>query len=236
MGKVLLVDDTPDFLDVLKKSLEAAGFEVATVGSGLEALAYIRGHAKQVDCVLADYMMPEMRGDELASIIKHKTGIPVIIMTGDTNLSLEQLFKCGISGILNKPFDSKDFIEFLKNNDLHIENEQLKQRKFLRRMPHGIPPKIWVTNGRQALWGEIVNLSSGGVGLSLPSVIRPISTLEFKMEKDGEEVGGFMHCRWESRVGEQIRAGFEFDSLTKKSLANKECFARWITISKDEPA
>ncbi|HYX38186.1 MAG TPA: response regulator [Oligoflexus sp.] len=229
MGKLLLVDDEEEFLDSLRASLETAGFDVLTAPNAFEALRIIKNIKEPIDCVLTDYRMPEMRGDELAFAIKHNTGIPVVIMTGDNSVSAEVLFKAGISGVINKPFDAEHFIEFLRNNDLQVEVS--KQRKFLRQKVNQASQRIQLTNGRDTVEGDILNMSNGGIGVCLDRAMEPMSTLQFILQIDGVEVKGYMHCRWRAMLGERLNAGFEFDSLTKKSLSNNSDFIKWVTIN-----
>ncbi len=229
MGKLLLVDDEDDFLDSLRASLTTAGFDVITAPSAFEALRIIKNIKDPIDCVLTDYRMPEMRGDELAFAIKHNTGIPVVIMTGDVSVSAEVLFKAGISGLITKPFDAEHFIEFLRNNDLHVEVS--KQRKFLRQKLSQESQRIELSNGKVSVGGDILNMSNGGMGVMLDKAIEPMSTLQFTLRLEGEEVKGFMHCRWRAMIGERVNAGFEFDSLTKKSLSTNSAYVKWVTIN-----
>ncbi len=229
MGKLLLVDDEDDFLDSLRASLTTAGFDVITAPSAFEALRIIKNIKDPIDCVLTDYRMPEMRGDELAFAIKHNTGIPVVIMTGDVSVSAEVLFKAGISGLITKPFDADHFIEFLRNNDLHVEVS--KQRKFLRQKLSQESQRIELSNGKVSVGGDILNMSNGGMGVMLDKAIEPMSTLQFTLRLEGEEVKGFMHCRWRAMIGERVNAGFEFDSLTKKSLSTNSAYVKWVTIN-----
>lgn len=229
MGKLLLVDDEDEFLDSLRASMTAAGFDVITAPSAFEALRIIKNIKEPIDCVLTDYRMPEMRGDELAFAIKHNTGIPVVIMTGDNSVSAEVLFKAGISGVITKPFDANHFIEFLRNNDLLVEVS--KQRKFLRQKLDQTSQRIELSNGRDSVSGDILNMSNGGIGVCLDKTMEPMSTVQFTLKLDGEEVKGYMHCRWRAMLGERLNAGFEFDSLTKKSLSSNAAFIKWITIN-----
>ncbi len=229
MGKLLLVDDEDDFLDSLRASLTAAGFDVITAPSAFEALRIIKNIKDPIDCVLTDYRMPEMRGDELAFAIKHNTGIPVVIMTGDVSVSAEVLFKAGISGLITKPFDADHFIEFLRNNDLHVEVS--KQRKFLRQKLSQESQRIELSNGKVSVGGDILNMSNGGMGVILDKAIEPMSTLQFILRLEGEVVKGFMHCRWRAMLGERVNAGFEFDSLTRKSLSTNSAYIKWVTIN-----
>lgn len=71
MAKILLVDDTPEFLEIFKFKLNQACFEVETANNGREALEKI--YNNDYDLVILDVMMPEMDGIETAmEIIKIK--------------------------------------------------------------------------------------------------------------------------------------------------------------------
>jgi two-component system chemotaxis sensor kinase CheA len=80
---ILLVDDSAFFRNMLAPVLQAAGFEVASLGSGPEALAYI-ADGRNVDVVITDIEMPDMDGFELAQALRRnpRTGaIPVIALS-----------------------------------------------------------------------------------------------------------------------------------------------------------
>ena len=68
MTKILLVDDEPDAISALEFRLKAAGYEVFTAENGVKALQALQ--ETKVDLVLADFMMPEMNGLELARMVK----------------------------------------------------------------------------------------------------------------------------------------------------------------------
>jgi two-component system alkaline phosphatase synthesis response regulator PhoP len=66
--KILVVDDEPDTVSALRFRLEKAGYEVLTAEDGAAALDILR--AQKVDVILADFMMPEVNGLELARLVK----------------------------------------------------------------------------------------------------------------------------------------------------------------------
>ena len=81
--KVLLVDDNPLFLKLLKRAFTKAGFDCHTVHSAAEALLYLKTHT--TDVILSDYEMPEMNGLEFRrSILLEETlrDIPFVFLTG----------------------------------------------------------------------------------------------------------------------------------------------------------
>ena len=68
MTKILLVDDEPDAISAVEFRLKAAGYEVFTAENGVKALQALQ--ETKVELVLADFMMPEMNGLELARMVK----------------------------------------------------------------------------------------------------------------------------------------------------------------------
>jgi two-component system sensor histidine kinase/response regulator len=70
-ARILCVDDDSDTLNLRKHLLESAHYSVTTVNSGAEALRILDEGAK-FDLVMLDYVMPGMKGDELAQTIQKK--------------------------------------------------------------------------------------------------------------------------------------------------------------------
>ena len=80
--RVLIVDDDPELLGILKRYLENHGLETITAANGAEALAAASG---KPDLIITDIEMPRMDGFTLCRRIKENkvlADIPVIIMTG----------------------------------------------------------------------------------------------------------------------------------------------------------
>ncbi|MDP2845051.1 MAG: response regulator, partial [Candidatus Methanoperedens sp.] len=78
--KVLIVDDEPDTLELIKLVLESGGFETMLAANGMEALAQIE--RTKPDLVLLDIMMPDMDGWDVFRRIKEKNSkIPIAILT-----------------------------------------------------------------------------------------------------------------------------------------------------------
>jgi len=67
--KVLLVDDSPFFRNMLVPLLTTAGYEVSTAESGMNALE-LRDHGKSFDIIISDIEMPEMNGFEFAEKVR----------------------------------------------------------------------------------------------------------------------------------------------------------------------
>ena len=79
--KVLLVDDEPAAMDLTKLNLEAAetSFKITLAPTPKDALTLLKGES--FDCIVSDYIMPEMNGIELCTEIKKTWKTPFIIYT-----------------------------------------------------------------------------------------------------------------------------------------------------------
>jgi two-component system chemotaxis sensor kinase CheA len=78
--RVLLVDDSVFFRDMLAPLIKSAGYQVVAVASAAQALAAIKSGTR-IDIVLTDIEMPEMDGFELAAALRQNPGtadIPII--------------------------------------------------------------------------------------------------------------------------------------------------------------
>jgi CheY-like chemotaxis protein len=70
MSAILLVDDNPAVRNVVGGVLREAGHHVADVASGSEALALLERHS--FDLLICDYLLPEMKGDVLAQLVRKR--------------------------------------------------------------------------------------------------------------------------------------------------------------------
>lgn len=83
---ILLVEDDQMVRDLTHAVLEKQGYTVLSAASGVEALRILQGHARAVDLLLTDVVMPEMNGKELfAEALKHRPGIKALFMSGYTD-------------------------------------------------------------------------------------------------------------------------------------------------------
>ena len=83
MKKILVADDEPAFVDLVKEKLTASGYSVTGTLGGNEALAALR--AERPDLIIADLNMPLMTGFELSQSVKadpQYRQIPMILLSG----------------------------------------------------------------------------------------------------------------------------------------------------------
>jgi class 3 adenylate cyclase/CheY-like chemotaxis protein len=105
--RILIVDDNPANLDILRTRLSVHGYEIVTAADGEEALAEAR--EQQPDLILLDVMMPKMDGLEVSRRLKGDPGLPftpVIMVTSrsDTKDIVAGL-EAGADEYLTKPVD-----------------------------------------------------------------------------------------------------------------------------------
>jgi len=124
--RILLVDDQPANLAVLREVLEAEGYKVVLAPSGQVALK----NAARIlpDLVLLDVMMPEMDGFEVCRRLKGDSAtaeIPVIFITArDLREDIVKGFEVGGLDYITKPFQEE---EVLVRVQTHVRLHRLKQ-------------------------------------------------------------------------------------------------------------
>src|SRR5881296_510547 len=110
--KILIVDDEPDALELVRVNLANAGFFVATAEDGDEALKKAR--ALSPDLILLDVMLPQADGLEVCKILRRDDAtrdIPIIMLTAraaeiDRVLGLE----LGADDYVTKPFSPRELV------------------------------------------------------------------------------------------------------------------------------
>ncbi len=107
-GSILVVDDDSLVRQIFGEVLAASGYEVTLADSGMAALALL--DAAQPDVVLLDIAMPGMNGlDTLARIISRRPRLPVVMITGNTDIDLAtEAVRRGAADYVHKPVDLDD--------------------------------------------------------------------------------------------------------------------------------
>lgn len=132
--RVLLVDDEPTNLRVLRKLLEKRGFEVATADGATEAIATARSFGPHL--VLLDIMMPEVDGFEACRMLKRDPDlreIPVIFITAlDDTDSKVTAFEAGGVDFVSKPLQPEEVLARVRTQ-VDLYRERMKAREYARR-------------------------------------------------------------------------------------------------------
>ena len=105
---IIVVDDNPDLVEIVRLMLEAKGFNVRCAYSGPQLFASLE--AQKPDLILLDVMMPEMDGLEVLRRLKaapETSSIPIILLTAlDEDEDILTGYKMGTDQYIKKPFDS----------------------------------------------------------------------------------------------------------------------------------
>ena len=109
MTRVLVIDDEPQILRALRRSLEAQDYDVATAEGGEEGLALAA--ARTPNLVVLDLGLPDLEGTEVIRRLRSWTDVPVIVLSvreGRSN-KIEAL-DAGADDYVTKPFDVEELL------------------------------------------------------------------------------------------------------------------------------
>jgi two-component system, OmpR family, alkaline phosphatase synthesis response regulator PhoP len=122
MGKqtILIVDDEPDFVTMLKQDLQSEGYAVEVAYNGVEAIQKVKQNPP--DAIVLDIMMPEKDGFEVCSELKNDdryADIPIILLTAvsdhvsSSQYSHSQALDVEADDYLSKPASFEEILESL---------------------------------------------------------------------------------------------------------------------------
>jgi DNA-binding response OmpR family regulator len=113
MKRILIIDDEPDILMMLKKMLERAGYEVDLAVNGESGMQLF--NAQSADLVITDIIMPEKEGLEIIREMKQiKPDLKIIAISGggrisaDSYLDTAKMF--GADRVFQKPFRQVELV------------------------------------------------------------------------------------------------------------------------------
>lgn len=116
--KILVIDDSLMLLSFVKDILTEANYDVTTATNAQESLASVK--AEPPDLILLDYVLPDMRGNEVTRKLREDpatAGIPVIYMSGlGADLRPDAEGSSNVIGALNKPFTSDLLIKTVEKH------------------------------------------------------------------------------------------------------------------------
>ena len=111
---ILVVDDEQHILQLLRKTLELGGFAVTVAADGNSALARLAEQAP--DLVLLDIRMPGLDGYQVLELIREKSEVPVIMLTGVLEpISVNHSVNLGADDYVRKPFSTPILLARIKS-------------------------------------------------------------------------------------------------------------------------
>jgi DNA-binding response OmpR family regulator len=107
MARVLVVDDEPRIVQLVRDYLERAGFAVSTARDGREAL--MRARQDRPDLIVLDLGLPELDGLEVTRQLRRDSGVPIIMLTArDEETDKVVGLELGADDYVTKPFSPRE--------------------------------------------------------------------------------------------------------------------------------
>ena len=106
---ILIVDDEPRLINLVRGYLEEEGYAVVTAANGREALFAARDH--KPDLIVLDLMMPEMDGWEFLRLHRQERNTPIIMLTARVD-DVDKIagLEMGADDYLAKPFSPRELV------------------------------------------------------------------------------------------------------------------------------
>jgi DNA-binding response OmpR family regulator len=108
-ASILVVDDEPHVLKLVKANLESSGYRVLTAEDGERALQLVEKDGP--DLIILDLMLPKMDGYAVCRRIREFSAVPVIMLTArSAPVDLVHGFEVGADDYLTKPFSVTELL------------------------------------------------------------------------------------------------------------------------------
>ena len=212
---MLIVDDEPQYLEILTAWLEKEGSRVLSADNGIRALALVE--EKEVNAIVTDIRMPGMDGTELVKRVKAlgKYTPAAVSISGFSDLTSREAFDLGVEAQLSKPVERRVLLSTLGRSLL--EREVLWARPF---HPTSLPTvKFQFESLASAVKARRILFGRGGFCISSQIVFPETSSinLELNFLGDGQLVVLQGIARW-CAAGEQL-VGVEITAVSEPSRA-----------------
>ncbi len=106
---ILIVDDEPHIVELVKYNLHQEGYDVITAHDGASALE--RANSERPDLIILDIMLPYTDGLEVCRQLRRVSGVPIIMLTAKTG-ELERVvgLELGADDYVTKPFSPRELV------------------------------------------------------------------------------------------------------------------------------
>jgi CheY-like chemotaxis protein len=180
---ILVVDDNPLIVDVLKGLLRSQNYKVFTSNNGKEALDVLQ--QKKVDVIICDVMMPKMGGYELHEAVRAApecSHIPFVFLTAlDDKSEIERGKEIGADDYICKPFEPRELLAIVKGKVSRAMSLKAMSEKrydnYRRRVIHTLShefrtPLVAINTGMELLLEHQTSLDSSKAKNLLDAVRR----------------------------------------------------------------
>ena len=150
MARILVVDDEPKIVRLVRDYLEHGGFEVVVARDGREAL--MRARSERPDLVVLDLGLPGLDGLDVTRTLRRDSGVPLIMLTArDSETDKVLGLELGADDYMTKPFSPRELVariravlrrhersetpETIRVGELHIDVPRLRVEVSGRTVP-----------------------------------------------------------------------------------------------------
>lgn len=128
--RILIVDDEPQILRVLRTGLIANGYETQYADNGASALELLRHWPP--DLIVTDLAMPEMSGIELCAEIRKTSDVPIIVLSvkGDEATKVEAL-DAGADDYVTKPFGIDELLARIRAVQRRADTRRIESENII---------------------------------------------------------------------------------------------------------
>jgi two-component system response regulator MprA len=128
-ARVLVVDDDPRMLSMMRRVLEVDGYSVAVADEGDSALDILRREA--VDLLILDVMMPGSNGFEVCRTVRRESAVPILMLTArDEAVDKVTGLDCGADDYVVKPFNPDELMARVRALLRRVQPRQVEILRF----------------------------------------------------------------------------------------------------------
>ena len=152
---ILVVDDEPSIVDILRYNLEKANFSVLVARDGEQALQL--ANARRPDLIVLDLMLPGIDGLEVCRSLRKEDNIPIIMLTArDEEIDRVVGLELGADDYVVKPFSTRELIARIKSVLRRAQASDIRNETTLQKGPLSMN-----LDKHEAHWdGELLELSA----------------------------------------------------------------------------
>ncbi len=131
MKTILVVDDEPKIVKLVRDYLERAGFAVRTAFDGKSALSLAR--TTKPDLIILDLGLPQMDGLDVTRELRKLSNVPIIMLTARSEESDKLIgLEIGADDYITKPFSPKELVARVRVVFRHMENYAQDNSEIIR--------------------------------------------------------------------------------------------------------
>lgn len=212
--QVMVVDDEPSILRLLKELLAPAGFEATLFSDSREAAETVR--KQKFDAVFVDAKMPHLDGFELVRRVRTSPSnslAPVVMLTGyDDPDTMRKGFGAGATYFLGKPITPKKLRALL----VGLTGMALRERRRYARLP--LRTSVSCKAGAKTFQATSLNISQGGMLMEQSGGLKPsdLVKLGFSFPEIPGKVAPEAHV---IRVSDSDKMAVSFNKLEPEDKA-----------------